>query len=164
MENRRWKTDSSPLCVARKPWRGSPSGPSEESAYPTLPTSGPDQLVPKTITEQALQITVDSEEFLEHFFERADVASGAAVSEGAATFTLLDGTKTKGFGIETIVKVSVALGEKIVTAAVARWLLEKLSPSAGHIKYHDVIYQINTNIEDLTRLIERLKADQQDLQ
>jgi hypothetical protein len=46
--------------------------------------------------------------------------------------------------------------------ANARWLLEKLSPSAGHIKYRDVIYQIN--IEDLTRLIERLKADQQDLQ
>jgi hypothetical protein len=115
-----------------------------------------DQLVPKTITEQALQITVDSEELLEHFFERADVASGAAVSEGGATFTLLDGTKTKGFGIETIVKVSVALGEKIVTAAVARWLLEKLSPSAGYIKYRDVIYQIN--IEDLTRLIERLNG------
>jgi hypothetical protein len=108
-----------------------------------------DQLVPKTITEQALQITVDSEKFLEHFFERADVASGAAVSEGGATFTLLDGTKTKGFGIETIVKVSVALGEKIVTAAVARWLLEKLSPSAGHIKYRDVIYQFIKSISKI---------------
>jgi hypothetical protein len=41
MENG-WKMEmeSSPLCVARKPWRGSPSGPSEESADPTLPTSG----------------------------------------------------------------------------------------------------------------------------
>jgi hypothetical protein len=40
MEDGKWNPDSSPLCVARKPWRGSPSGPSEETADPTLPTSG----------------------------------------------------------------------------------------------------------------------------
>jgi len=40
MEDGKWKPDSSPLCVAKKPCRGLPSGPSGNSACPTLPTSG----------------------------------------------------------------------------------------------------------------------------
>ena len=36
----KWKTDSSPFGVARKPWRDSPGGRPEEAAYPTRPASG----------------------------------------------------------------------------------------------------------------------------
>jgi hypothetical protein len=38
MENGKWIYH--PRVIAKELWRGSPSGPSEESADPTLPTSG----------------------------------------------------------------------------------------------------------------------------
>jgi hypothetical protein len=46
--NGRWKMENGIILHGhcQKPWRGSPSGPYEKSAHPTLSTSGLDRLVP----------------------------------------------------------------------------------------------------------------------